>query len=118
MPTRAYYRVTPLRYRTPWGRLVLRRLDALRGLPRPPAGDGRDYTGWTARALNSRDVPAGTVGRVVAVQDVGTDGLVHVIDFRPLMELHVPLPWPSLELIAPQAACNEGPLAVADCEGG
>lgn len=66
----------------------------------PVRSDGRDYTGCTAKAVTGRDVPPGTESPVVAAQRQGDD-LVHVIDFRPLMGLHVPLPWPGIELIEP-----------------
>lgn len=90
MRTRSYY----LHRRTRWDRLtgwvhtrVLRR-------PAP------DFTGWTARATSDRDVPAGTEGTVVASRLNGGQ-LVHVIDFRPRLMLHVPLPWPGIELREP-----------------
>lgn len=88
MPTRAYY--APTRPDTPWGRLA--------GRVRRLVCRQRDYTGWTVRAVSERGIPAGTVGRVVAVKR--HDGeLIHVVDFRPIVTLHVPLPWPTLELV-------------------
>lgn len=66
----------------------------------PWHGDGRDYTGWTARATTGRRVPPGFGGPVVACERQGED-LVHVIDWRPYLELHVMLPHRDVELIEP-----------------
>ncbi|MGH3913611.1 MAG: hypothetical protein ACRDTC_09390 [Pseudonocardiaceae bacterium] len=111
MPTRSYYVVAPPPARSRWERWWLW-LRTRRGANLLAVGDGKNYTGWTAKAMTDRDAPAGTRGRVVAAW-VRSGELVHAVKF-PDRTVHAPLPWPDFELIPP----GEDSVAPASSGGG
>lgn len=87
---------------TPWGRLAWWVKQRIRSAM-VPRGDGRDFTGWTARWLGQdwpNDYPAGTTGPVLSRQRQRRY-VQHEIDLGEHGLHYDTLPSPRWELVSP-----------------